>query len=58
VQPPSLPGADPAQKRQEQRVRSKKNLEFAHLYVLSVIEEVNRKEQEKLEAEVQLERAV
>jgi hypothetical protein len=53
-----LPGADPALKRQEQRLRSKKNLEFAHIYVMGVVEEVNRKEQEKLEAEVQLERAV
>jgi len=39
-------------------MRSKKNLEFAHVYVMGVIEEVNRKEQEKIEAEIQLERVV
>jgi hypothetical protein len=52
VQPQVLPGADPAQKRQEQRLRSKKNLEFAHVYVMNIVEEVNRKEQEKIEAEI------
>jgi hypothetical protein len=51
-------GADPAQKRQEQRLRSKKNLEFAHIYVNGVVDDVIRKEHEKLEAEMQLERVV
>jgi hypothetical protein len=49
---------DPAQRRQEQRLRSKKNLEFAHVYVVGVTEEVIKKEQEKQDAEMHLERVV
>jgi hypothetical protein len=58
VAPPSTPNVDPTQKRQEQRLRSKKNLEFAHVYVVGMLDEGTRREAEKHEVEIQLERAV
>jgi len=48
---------DPA-KRQEQRLKSKKNLEFAHIYVLGLIDDCTRKEEDKSDIESKLEKAV
>jgi adenylylsulfate kinase-like enzyme len=49
--PPSATPGDAAQKRQEQRLKSKKNLEFAHVYVMGMVEECTQREIEKLEIE-------
>jgi hypothetical protein len=40
------------------RLRSKKNLEFAHVYVMGLVDECIKKEAEKAEIEARLERAV
>lgn len=44
VTPQVAPGQDPVAKRQEMRLRSKKNLEFAHVYVMEMVEECNKRE--------------
>ena len=56
--PSAATPAEAATKRQEQRLKSKKNLEFAHVYVIGMIEECTRREQEKREIERELERAI
>ena len=40
------------------RLKSKKNLEFAHIYVMGLIEESTKKEEDKAEIEQRLEKAV
>ncbi|CDW72990.1 leucine rich repeat family protein [Stylonychia lemnae] len=45
-------------KRQEQRLKSKKNLEFAHIYVLGLIDDCTRKEEDKSDIDSKLEKVV
>lgn len=40
------------------RMKSKKNLEFAHIYCMGMIEECTKREDDKAEIEVKLEQAV
>jgi hypothetical protein len=40
------------------RVRSKKNLEFAHVYVMGLADDCVRRESEKAEIEIRLEQAL
>jgi hypothetical protein len=40
------------------RVRSKKNLEFAHVYVMGLVDDCVRRESEKAEIEIRLEQAL
>ena len=49
---------DPATKRQEIRLKSKKNLEFAHIYVMGLVDECIKREADKLQAEARLELAI
>ena len=58
IVPQIAPGNDPAAKRQELRVKSKKNLEFAHVYVMGMVDECIKREADKIEVEAALERYV
>lgn len=49
--------SDPT-KRQEMRLRSKKNLEFAHVYVVGLVEDCTKREEDKADLEGKLEKVV